>query len=172
MNLHPIFVHFPVALFTVYAVMELIPSRKLRAHISWFFVKAAFILIGIASSSAAYLTGTLIEEEFEQDKVYGPIVEMHSFFAGMTIAVFAVIALAYLILFLQKSSLQSRLLTWQPWQRISSLVLRIYASRTILPLLALIGLGCVTVTGALGGSIVYGESADPLVGIIYRVLGL
>ncbi|MFA4887422.1 MAG: hypothetical protein WC595_04365, partial [Candidatus Nanoarchaeia archaeon] len=39
-------------------------------------------------------------------------------------------------------------------------------------ILSLIGLMLITITGALGGSIVYGTDTDPVVKLIYKILRL
>ena len=37
-------------------------------------------------------------------------------------------------------------------------------------LLALVGLVCITITGGLGGTMVYGPNADPFFGVIYKLM--
>ena len=40
MNIHPIFVHFPIALLTLYSLAELIRWRRITELAYWFYVKA------------------------------------------------------------------------------------------------------------------------------------
>lgn len=42
----------------------------------------------------------------------------------------------------------------------------------LISLLAVVGLFAITITGVLGGSIVYGTTADPLAPIVLKMLGL
>ena len=37
MNVHPLLIHFPIALLTVYVVMECLRFKKLLAEHSWFY---------------------------------------------------------------------------------------------------------------------------------------
>jgi hypothetical protein len=37
-------------------------------------------------------------------------------------------------------------------------------------LMAVLGLICITITGGLGGTMVYGTQADPFFGIIYKLM--
>ena len=52
-------VHFPIALLTVYALMELVWSKRLRKNESWLYVKAAFLIIGLLGAYAALSTGEM-----------------------------------------------------------------------------------------------------------------
>jgi hypothetical protein len=49
--------------------------------------------------------------------------------------------------------------------KIQSIVLNVY----IAPLLALLGIIAVTITGALGGAIAHGADTDPVVQMIYSL---
>lgn len=162
MNVHPLIVHFPVALLTVYALLELatrIPRLARKAYL--FHVKAAFLIIGSAGSVAAYLSGDAIENLFSGDPAAARLVETHSHWAAATVAIFGVLALCYAIGWLEKE-LDSRGASARavgPASRLRMAVL----DTPLAPILALAGLACVTVTGALGGAIVYGPDVDPVV---------
>ena len=56
MNLHPIFVHFPIALFTLYALLECARFKKLQEQTYYFYLKAFLVITGGLASSAAYIT--------------------------------------------------------------------------------------------------------------------
>ncbi|MDB5194354.1 MAG: hypothetical protein JWN50_368 [Parcubacteria group bacterium] len=147
MDLHPIFVHFPVALLTIYAVLECIRFRKVLEKPYWFYVKAMFVIFGSLGSVAAYITGP---------DVHGaPLVSMHQTFATITLIIFAIIGITYLLEW------------WKP-SRYSLFVMRPYI---IIPL-AILGLIAVTVTGGLGGAIVYGTHFDPFMAPIFKILGV
>ena len=57
MNLHPIFVHFPIALLTLYTLCELLRFKKIKDHPAWFYLKAVLIICGTLGAAAALLTG-------------------------------------------------------------------------------------------------------------------
>jgi uncharacterized membrane protein len=146
--LHPIFVHFPIALLTMYAVLELIRFKKVLAKPYWFFVKAMFVIFGALGAAAAYMTGP-------DALARSPLGREHSNFATLTLILFAIIGCAYL-------------LEWKRPNKYSKFILRPYI---IIPL-ALIGLAAVTITGALGGALVYGTNFDPLMAPIFKMLGV
>lgn len=50
-NIHPVLVHFPIALSIVYAILELIPFKKLRENL--FTTKASLVTLGTISIFAA-----------------------------------------------------------------------------------------------------------------------
>jgi len=57
MNVHPIFVHFPIALLTIYALLELIQFKKVTSWNPWFYIKASFVVFGAIGTYAALFTG-------------------------------------------------------------------------------------------------------------------
>lgn len=59
MDIHPVTVHFPIALLTVYGLMELVWSKRLKKEQAWFYVKASFLILGVISAYAALSTGRL-----------------------------------------------------------------------------------------------------------------
>lgn len=147
--LHPILVHFPVALLTIYALLELIRFKKVISQPYWFYIKASFAILGSLGSLAAFLTGP------EGEGVLPPLVAMHERFATVTVLLFLIINISYLS-------------AWLRPMRFSAFVLRPYI---IIPL-ALIGLVCITITGGLGGAIVYGTTFDPFMAPIFKMLGV
>jgi uncharacterized membrane protein len=164
LNVHPLLVHFPVALLTIYALLELLRFTRITALPYTFYVKATFVIIGTASSYAAYLSGLLIGPQFMQGSLT-KLVQMHGFFAMLTAVLYTVIALAYLFAWLKRAdALKSPRL-----QRFGDRADRFVMSGWSV-LTALIGLTLVTITGALGGAIAYGPDIDPFVSVIYTIL--
>jgi uncharacterized membrane protein len=166
MNLHPVFVHFPIALLTIYALVELACLYKpIRARGYVFYVKAAFLIVGALATAPTYWTGYIQKESFVNDPAFYHAVDVHSDWALATIIVFGFLALAY------AAAWVSREWTGMPekWKKI--LAWHRYVTETPLaPALALIGLGVVTVTGALGGYLVFGADVDPMVSLVYKLL--
>ena len=170
MNLHPILVHFPIALFTLYALLECARFKKLQEQAYYFYLKAFLVITGSLASSAAYITGDMQKDQLPADAAIRPIVEFHSTWALATITIFAVIALAYLIAWLNRQNVFTSIQN-QTFRRITSAAHAFTQGWIIVPL-ALAGLISVTITGALGGSIVYGPNIDPVASFIYRLFGL
>jgi len=166
MNLHPIFVHFPIALLTVYALLELASLIKpIRDRAYVFYVKAVFLIGGAAGAGAAYLTGSEQGETLQPGSEFYRVMTIHSQWALATLLLFGCLAAVYAAAWL------CREWTRMPEGLKKILSLHRYVTETPLaPVLALIGLGVVTVTGALGGSLAYGPDVDPVVSFIYKLL--
>lgn len=149
MDIHPLIVHFPIALLTLYAVFELIRFNKVLEKPYWFYIKAALVIVG---ELLALLTILFSPEDGEMR-----IVEVHESFATATAIVFGLIALNYLIHWMKREGWFIRIPTLPNWS---------------LVILAVIGLVCITITGGLGGAIVYGTEFDPLMAPIFKLLGV
>jgi hypothetical protein len=92
----------------------------------------------------------------------GQLIELHSTFATATVIVFSILAIAYLLRLLP-------LLVSLPQsvQAVSTKIQSIVLNAYIAPLLALLGIIAITITGALGGAIAHGPDTDPIVQMIY-----
>ncbi len=168
MNYHVALVHFPVALLTVYAVLEIVRIPWLNKRPGWREVKFVFLLLGTLGSYAAVQTGGMIEHQFTSER---SLVRMHSTFAGYTVALFTVLTLMYIITLVEeKWNLSARIsgTLGKIWKAIVSLV-RLLMRPAPLIVLALAGLALVTITGALGGSIAYGPDVDPVAHFVYHL---
>lgn len=174
MNIHPIFVHFPIALLTVYAALELMRNKKLLAKETFFYIKASFVIIGILTTSFALQTGESAEHTYDRSSPIYPLINTHSSWANITSWVFGVIAVIYGILIIEKIFLTENVFAQNFLTKIRSLLNpfyriahMLYENSAIMITLALFGLAAVTITGSLGGAIVYGPDADPVVHAIY-----
>ncbi len=168
MNIHPIFVHFPIALLTVYAFMEILRFKKFTNQPYFFYVKACFLIAGSLTSFLALQTGELAEQALGRSN----LIETHSTYADISSNIFAFLAVIYLISWISKTEWNTKLQTGKMqsvWIKLVSLVKNI--EQSIFPiLLAIIGLITITITGALGGAIVYGPDIDPVVKMIYSLV--
>lgn len=170
MNLHPIFVHFPIALLTSYAILELIRFQKVTNLSYWFYVKASLVIIGTISAYLTLLSGQLIEGAFKQK--YGDLVEIHSAWAEIATVIFSAIAVAYGISWFNKQfqydfyKINLLKSIWHIALKLQYLVLE----TKLIFLLVLAGLFAITLTGVLGGIIAFGPDVDPLTKFIYKLL--
>lgn len=160
MNIHPIFVHFPVAFFTIYALAEIVRFNFLTRQPFWFYVKAVLVIVGSASSVVTLTTGLMVEKYM----VGHPALPYHKFFAFFTAGLFAIIALSYALVWINKEKqIQNNL-----WQTAVNCARGIVESKLIV-ILALLGLISVTITGGFGGIMAYGEGADPFFTYFYKL---
>lgn len=168
MNLHPIFIHFPIAFLTIYSLMEMVRLKKIIALPYWFYVKAICIILGTASAYVTLLSGQLIEEMFEEAN---GLVEVHSVMAKATTFLFTIIAFLYILSWVQKGNfsftkkLRNNLL-WIYLLKLQEFILK----TQLIIILAFTGLLLITITGALGGIITFGPNTDPLTKFIYEIL--
>jgi uncharacterized membrane protein len=157
MNWHPALVHFPIALLTIYALMECLRFKKIMAWEPWFYLKASFVILGFLSSIVTYMSGDQIQRQFRKTAGLTTLIHAHSNYAYATVLVFGLISVAYAIV-------------WLKWKPLEAIARRLLSGYIVVPL-ALIGLALVTITGALGGAIAFGPEIDPVVSFITHGLG-
>lgn len=168
MNIHPILVHFPIAFMTIYAIAELIRYKKISDQAYWFYVKATLVIVGTLGAFLSLQTGEIAEELYP--KSFNSLIELHANFANISTYIFGFIAIIYLTKWISHSDFQSRLSVsiigkwWSMLVNFSNFVLN---NTFIMMSLSLVGLITISITGALGGAIVYGPEVDPIVGFIY-----
>ncbi|MSR76370.1 MAG: hypothetical protein EXS68_02155 [Candidatus Ryanbacteria bacterium] len=173
MNLHPIFVHFPIAFLTIYTLMEFVGFKRLTEHASWFYIKAFLLILGTGSSFAARQTGEMIEAQFRG----GPqtkLLEMHALWANITIAFFCGLSLLYLAAWARRDLVQApmigRIIALPVISQFMALAGRVYdlfVNSALMMIAALIGLVLMTIVGGLGGALAYGPNIDPVVKFVY-----
>lgn len=147
--------HFPIALLTIYGLAELVRAKKLLAAGYWFYLKAILVILGTLSALPTLLSGKAIEDLFSEQ-----LVQIHSSYALATTILFALISISYLVSWIDKD-FYLVIKNIDSWRNVSQLNKNIFRSR-VLVLLALIGLGMISITGALGGIIAFGPNVDPL----------
>jgi len=171
MDLHPVFVHFPIAFLTVYALMEFVRFKIGKSNF-WLYTKASLLFVGVAGSLPAYKTGE-IAEDLNVPSLYSKnLVEIHATFAKGTLVFFGVLTAIYFVLVIQRNEkIKSFLPSFV--NALTTALSKIYYSPfggIVMILLATGGLILLTITGGLGGLIVYGPDADPLARFLYEVI--
>ncbi len=187
-NLHPLFVHFPIALFTVFALLEMIPSKRLRENHTFFLIKFFILFVGFIAVWPTLMSGEAVEHMFAATSENGKIVTIHSMWASISVFFFGVLAIAYLVEWFRQY--EERIMQHQsPFGRAYgrlrgfvtktyfidkfwALIMRIQSkifSTPVLVILAFLGLLSLTVTGALGAFLVHGAGVDPIVNLFYKL---
>jgi uncharacterized membrane protein len=164
MNIHPLFVHFPIGILVLYTAFEIFRFNIIKKQ-SWYFeIKAILSIIG---TLAAYLTASTGELAEDIIKVSSPektaLVEVHSMYAVATITVFSILAGSYLFEWLKKAKVLEFITKIVFLKKLS------YFIQKYSPAIAIVGLVLITITGGLGASIVYGPNVDPFVMFIYNM---
>lgn len=173
-NLHPLFVHFPIALFTVYALLEMIPSKKLRNNETVFLIKCFILIIGTVSVWPTLASGEAIEHMFGSDASKNALVEIHGLWGSVAAGIFQGLAAVYLIEWIKKG--KGKLLNWLTtqkgvssiWKLLNWIQTKLY-HKPVLIIFALLGFIALTCAGALGAALVHGEQIDPAVQFIYNL---
>ena len=175
MNIHPLFVHFPIGLLAVYSILELATgvSSCIRKQAWLFSVKAFLLFVGALGAFAALFTGGLAEDLIRHTNPNAFILKVHAPAAGITTALYLVLCAAYLVRIFDTKGWGDRIVgtnrflgsLWSLKKRFWYTILNSW----LLPLIALLAFVGLTVTGALGAAIVYGPNADPLVAFVYHL---
>ena len=129
--IHPMLVHFPIALLFASVFFDLISFQTGREE----FKKGGFwlLVLGWIAGLAATLSGTLSEDVVEKAGVPKGAIERHEFFAMATMALFAGLMLV-------------RVWVRNRWS---------FRDRLFYMGMALIGLSLLATAGFLGGDLVY-----------------
>ena len=165
-NLHPIFVHFPIAFLFIYSLLIIIPLPKWFPKVSWKHIEQMLLLLGVLGAFAALSTGETAEYITRPNH---NVVEMHAFFAGLSTWIYGLLLLGEILLlvlpFIQR-------LKGSVIEKILSGVAKVLTQKTIVIVLAIVGFVAISLTGLLGGVMVYGVTADPFSGIVLKILGI
>ena len=166
-NIHPLFVHFPIAFLLLYSLIRILPFERLVPSLSWRHIQQILLLAGVLGAFLSNTTGELAEHLVRPEEA---LVEMHAFFALASTWIYGLL-LGGEILFILNPYLSKKF----PLGSIATLLLKVenlLTNRTLTLVLAIVGVVAISLTGLLGGVMVYGTSADPLAPFILKILGL
>jgi len=175
MNIHPFFVHFPIALLVAYSVIEISGSVwPASRRVAWVSpVKTFLLFAGVLAALGALATGGIAEELVEGVNARAYILEMHSPFAAVTTLLYIILAASYTIRIFDAKGWSNRIVGSNSFligilnlkRRLANIILDTWA----LPVLTLIALIGMVITGALGAAVVYSPDIDPIVSFVYHL---
>jgi len=132
----------------------------------WAQTKMFLVITGWLAFIPTLLTGEMAEEVIG----HSALVEKHSQFAGITVTIFFILFVAYLIRFFVITGWGEYIVAkigfrgmWNLKQKVADFIL----SPVVVWLLALVGIVVITITGGLGAAISLGPNIDPIVTFIY-----
>ena len=136
-HLHPMIVHFPIALVIIGFLSDIISLMTKRK----FFASTGLLLIilGTAGAVAAYLSGDLASDGIEEVGALGAALQTHESAALLAIWTMVILASLRVILAITK-----RMTGWLQW---------------VMVILLAFGVGTVARTGYYGGKLVYQHAA-------------
>lgn len=167
-NIHPIVVHFPIALLFVYSIIKLLPFQKWFPNVVWRDIERLLLVIGLGG---AYLSLSTGEQAADLTRPNESLVEAHEFFANFSTRMYLLILIgevaSYLnnknYNFISKINFLPRLLIW---------IEKILTNKNLVAILVILGFISLFLTGLLGGVLVYGITADPLAPFILKLLNI
>jgi uncharacterized membrane protein len=167
MNVHPLFVHFPIAFLSLYSILEILSFGWVGRLRNLTGLKAFLLVVGTIAAFVTLQTGELAEKVFGGE-ASRPLIEMHSTFATAVTYLYLLIAVCYLVRVTNEAGKTMPVWAVTPWKWLTGLqgfILNFYVGK----LLALIAFLMMVIVGALGASLVYGPDIDPAVNFIYHL---
>lgn len=165
-NLHPIFVHFPIAFLFLYSLLALLPFETWFPKISWKPFRLLLLVVGLVGAFVSSATGEVAADLTNVDH---DILEFHEWFAGTSTFIYVVLFAGEIWGRLTEfiKTLQIPLLA-----SLFHVIKQIITNKLFMSLFAIGGLISMMLTGMLGGIMVYGTMADPLAPLLLHILGL
>lgn len=166
-NIHPIFVHFPIAFLVLYSAIKILPVEKWITSVSWKPIQRLLLVVGVIGAFVSNSTGEMAEDLVNASH---DLVEMHAFFAGASTWIYGILLVGEILFFVNSYLVRKNIYT-SIHSFLKSIEI-IITQKTFSKILAFLGLIAISLTGLLGGVIVYGVSADPIAPFVLRLLGL
>lgn len=164
-NFHVLLIHFPIALLSLYAVLEILKIQRLERINGWQTLKDVLLILGSLSTIVAVLSGSVISESFEAAGLERQV-EAHEFFAVLTTLSFLGLATSRVFVLWSRS----HALAFRGGFMKAVLQFSIMVSNSVITrFLALIALGFLLFTAALGGIIAFGPDIDPFTKILNQI---
>jgi len=166
-NIHPILVHFPIAFLLLYSLLIIFPLDRWFPRIVWKDIKKIILVAGVLGAFASSATGEIAEQFVRGDH---SIVEVHSFFAGFSTIVYAVLLGSEFLHTINEKIIVKLKVIYVT--KFFVILEHILTHRIFMVFASIVGLVAISVTGLLGGILVYGVTADPLAPLLLQILGL
>ena len=166
-NIHPILVHFPIALLFLYSIIKILPFQKWIPSVSWKHIERALLVVGVLGAFAALATGETAQHLMQPNR---QLVHAHSNFASIATFLYCVLLAGEVVDYVKTR--YARLMEIDIIKKLFEIIQEVLGNRVISGALAFLGLIAISVTGLLGGVMVYGVSADPFAAIVLKILGI
>jgi uncharacterized membrane protein len=167
-NIHPIIVHFPVAMLFVYSIVKILPLKKWFPSVAWRDVERVLLVVGVLGAFAALATGDTAEHLVHPNR---QLVDAHSTFAGIATFIYGALLVGGLVAIINAKNY----VFGKGWQWLSAIlrfVEKVLCNPAFSIVLAIAGFFAISITGMLGGTIAYGLTADPIAPLLLKALGI
>ena len=165
-NLHPIFVHFPIALLFLYSIIKILPFKKWFPSVAWRDIERVLLFVGILGACAALLTGDTAEHLVHPNR---QLVDAHSTFAEVATWLYAALLVGEISAIINA---KQYIKNSQSISSVLRFVERVFCNPLLSGIIAFIALVAISLAGLLGGVMAYGLTADPFAPIILKLLGI
>lgn len=167
-NLHPIFVHFPIALLFVYSVIKILPFRRWLPNVAWRDIERVLLVFGIGGAFLSLSTG---EQAAELTRPNRSLVEAHEFFANFSTRMYLLLLIGEVANYLNtKNFILINKINYLP--KLIAWIEKVLTNKNLVLTLVVLGFITLFLTGVLGGVLVYGTTADPLAPFILKILNI
>lgn len=166
-NIHPLFVHFPIAFLCLYSVIKILPLARWFPNIAWKQIERTLLVVGVLGAFLSSSTGEAAEHLTNPDEA---LVEMHALFASLSTWLYGVLLVGEALAVLNKILIPK--LSIPQLAKLTNGLEKLLCHPVLSRIVAIAGLLAISVTGLLGGVMVYGTSADPVAPFVLRLLGL
>ena len=164
MNIHPIIIHFPIALLVVYSLLEMVSIFSWKWVPSLKVTKQFLLFVWTIWVFFALQTWDLASDIWEYPK---NLVHEHERRANISYILYIVLSVYYLLTFEFVQNLLQKV-----HKNIVPLIKKIQEQKyisIIVATLATLWIIALTITWALGGAISHWPDTDPIVKIIYNI---
>ena len=167
-NIHPIFVHFPIALLFIYSIIKILPFKKWLPKIAWGDIGFVVLVVGVLGAFVSLSTGDSAEELSTANRT---LINTHATFAGISTWLYVALLLGEISHFFNQSKLAEKI-SLLKLKKITTFFEKFLYGKLFSKIVSLVALIFITITGMLGGIIVYGISADPFASVLLKILGI
>jgi uncharacterized membrane protein len=167
-NLHPIFVHFPIALLFLYSIIKVLPLQKWVPSVGWRDIERVLLVVGVLGAFTALATGDAAEHLARPSR---QLVGAHANFASIATFIYGALLAGEIAAVINAQSI----VYGKKWQWVSTIlrfIETLLCNHMVSFILAIVGFVAISITGMLGGVMAYGVSADPLSPLLLKLLGI
>ncbi len=167
-NIHPLLVHFPIALLFVYSIIKILPFKKWFPNVAWRDIEIILLLVGVLGAFAALATGDTAEHLAHANR---ELVNAHANFGGVATWMYGALLIGEITAIINAKRIAYGK-SWQFLDKKLKLLETIFYNPVFSGILAFIALITISITGLLGGVIAYGLTADPVAPFVLHLLGI
>ena len=141
--------------------------RRWFPRTSWEGIERILLIFGVLGAMVASSTGETAEHLVRPSR---SLVETHAFFAALSTWIYGLLLAGELLAELNLKIVPK--LKIDSITKLAAFLEKLLRHRAIAVLLSIAGLIAISVTGLLGGVMVYGTTADPIAPFVLKLLGI